>query len=81
MPKIQPPDRGDHTTGLVIECDAIGCRELADYRIEGLWASDDSIRLFVCLVHAPWAIKELRAYRIYGRAPRAVKQAALEGNE
>ena len=63
-----------------IECDAIGCRELADYRLEGCWLSDDNIRLYVCFVHLPWAAKELRAYQIEGEGPYQITEHALVGN-
>lgn len=68
----------DEQYGGRIECDAVGCTDLAEYRFRALWLSDDEVPFYACLVHVPWAIKELNAFRIEGRAPVHIFQTVLQ---
>lgn len=75
-----PRDASFKGEGIPLECDAVGCRELAHYRLEGHWASDDLLLLYVCMVHLLWGEKELKAFRIYDVGPEHVVQYPVDNH-
>lgn len=81
MPEIQSPNTDKYTPAERIECDELGCRDRADYRFEAHWPEDLPLPLYACLVHVPWALTQLQAYRIDGQAALYLSQSSLEDDK